>query len=216
MPLESAFGSHIAAGSGAGARESRACGSNGLDLAFCLRVAINLAAAIGALHRQGIIHKDVKPSSVLVDLASGHCWLTGFGIASRLPRQRQLPTPPEFIAGTLAYMAPEQTGRMNRSIDSRSDLYAPGITLYEMLTGTLPFSASDPMEWVHCHIARRPLPPEQRSQAVPALLTMMRTLESERSSWRRRVSAQTIQRRISLPSHQLCFRERRSWEVESL
>jgi PAS domain S-box-containing protein len=131
-------------------------------------VAINLAAAIGALHRQGIVHKDVKPASVLLDLASGHCWLTGFGIASRLPRQRQLPAPPEFIAGTLAYMAPEQTGRMNRSIDSRSDLYALGVTLYEMLTGTLPFSASDPMEWVHCHIARRPLPPDRRSEAVPA------------------------------------------------
>ena len=83
----------------------------------------------------------------------------GFGIASRLPRERQSPEPPEFIAGTLAYMAPEQTGRMNRSIDSRSDLYSLGVTLYEMLTGTLPFTASDPMEWVHCHIARQPMPP---------------------------------------------------------
>ena len=135
------------------------CGSKELDLASCLRVAINLAAAIGALHQQGIIHKDIKPANILADLASGRCWLTGFGIASRLPRERQLPAPPEFIAGTLAYMAPEQTGRMNRSIDSRSDLYALGVTLYEMLTGSLPFAASDPMEWVHCHIARRPLPP---------------------------------------------------------
>ena len=85
--------------------------------------------------------------------------LTGFGIASRLPRERQAPDPPETIAGTLAYMAPEQTGRMNRSIDSRSDLYALGVTLYQMLTGVLPFTASDPMEWVHCHIARQPVPP---------------------------------------------------------
>ena len=82
--------------------------------------------------------------------------LTGFGIASRLPRERQAPEPPEIIAGTLAYMAPEQTGRMNRSIDSRSDLYALGVTFYQMLTGRLPFSAADPMEWVHCHIARKP------------------------------------------------------------
>src|SRR6202035_470775 len=89
-------------------------------------------------------------------------------IASQLPRERQSPDPPEFIAGTLAYMAPEQTGRMNRSIDSRSDLYSLGITLYEMLTGTLPFTASDPMEWVHCHIARQPVPPGARSKEVPA------------------------------------------------
>ena len=99
------------------------------------------------------------------------CWLTGFGIASRLPRERQSPEPPEVIAGTLAYMAPEQTGRMNRSIDSRSDLYALGVTLYEMLTGSLPFTASDPMEWVHCHIARQPVPPAERRKDVPAAVS---------------------------------------------
>ena len=76
--------------------------------------------------------------------ATGEVWLTGFGIASRLPRERQAPEPPETIAGTLAYMAPEQTGRMNRSIDARSDLYALGVTLYQMLTGSLPFTATDP------------------------------------------------------------------------
>jgi serine/threonine protein kinase len=72
--------------------------------------------------------------------------LTGFGIASRLPRERQKPEPPELVAGTLAYMAPEQTGRINRSIDSRSDLYAFGVTLYQILTGSLPFTAANPME----------------------------------------------------------------------
>src|SRR5262249_3920790 len=76
-----------------------------------------------------------------------------------------------FIAGTLPYMAPEQTGRMNRSIDSRSDLYSLGVTLYEMLTGSLPFSARDSMEWVHCHIARRPVPPVERSAGVPTQLS---------------------------------------------
>ena len=93
--------------------------------------------------------------------------LTGFGIASRLSRERQAPEPPETIAGTLAYMAPEQTGRMNRSIDSRSDLYALGVTLYQMLTGVLPFTAADPMEWVHCHIARQPVPPSERLKNLP-------------------------------------------------
>src|SRR6266496_5526564 len=95
----------------------------------------------------------------------------GFGIASRLPRERQAPEPPEFIAGTLAYMAPEQTGRMNRSIDSRSDLYALGATLYEMVTGTLPFTASDPMELVHSHIARQPAPPGERLNGIPAVVS---------------------------------------------
>ena len=101
-----------------------------------MRVAIGLAVALGQLHGRGLIHKDIKPANVLVNDATGQVWLLGFGIASPLPRERQAPAPPEIIAGTLAYMAPEQTGRMNRSIDSRSDLYALGVTLYELLTGT--------------------------------------------------------------------------------
>lgn len=120
-----------------------------------LRVAIGLAVALGRVHKRGLIHKDVKPANILVNAVTDEVWLTGFGITSRLPRERQSPEPPEVIAGTLAYMAPEQTGRMNRSIDSRSDLYAYGVILYEMLTGALPFTATDPMEWVHCQIAER-------------------------------------------------------------
>jgi PAS domain S-box-containing protein len=127
-----------------------------LAVLLFLRIAIPLAGALRHVHERGLIHKDIKPANILVDAASGRVWLTGFGIASRLPRERQAPTPPEVIAGTLAYMAPEQTGRMNRSVDSRSDLYALGVTFYEMLTGALPFTAADPMEWVHCHIARQP------------------------------------------------------------
>ena len=139
------------------------------DLARFLHLAINLARALGHVHQRGLIHKDVKPENVLVDDA-GHVWLTGFGIASRLPRERQTPAPPEIIAGTLAYMSPEQTGRMNRSMDTRSDLYSLGVTLYQMLTGVLPFAAADPLEWVHCHIARQPMAPVDR-RAVPEQLT---------------------------------------------
>ncbi|MFM0342122.1 trifunctional serine/threonine-protein kinase/ATP-binding protein/sensor histidine kinase [Paraburkholderia fungorum] len=137
-----------------------------LDLTRFLCIAIGLAAALGQAHRQGLIHKDVKPANALVDDA-GRAWLTGFGIASRLPRERVPPVPPEIIAGTLAYMSPEQTGRMNRSVDSRSDLYSLGVTLYEMLTGSLPFAGSDPMEWVHCHIARLPVSPRERMPDIP-------------------------------------------------
>jgi PAS domain S-box-containing protein len=145
--------------------------SGPMKLMQFLRIAIPLAAALRRMHEQGLIHKDIKPANVLVDMASGRAWLTGFGIASRLPREHRGPEPPEVIAGTLAYMAPEQTGRMNRSVDSRSDLYALGVTFYEMLTGTLPFTAADPMEWVHCHIARQPVPPDERVAGMPGPLS---------------------------------------------
>ena len=134
-------------------------------------LAVGIAAALGNAHQRGLVHKDVKPANILVNCADGRTRLTGFGIASRLPRERQAPEPPEVIAGTLAYMAPEQTGRMNRSINSRSDLYALGVTFYRMLTGSLPFSAGEPMEWVHCHIARKPVAPAQRLESVPAVLS---------------------------------------------
>ena len=136
-----------------------------------LRLAIGIAPALGEAHRRGLVHKDVKPANILVNCADGLTRLTGFGIASRLPRERQAPEPPEVIAGTLAYMAPEQTGRMNRSIDSRSDLYALGVTFYQMLTGRLPFSAADPMEWVHCHVARKPVAPAERLESVPIAIS---------------------------------------------
>ncbi len=126
------------------------------DVGDFLALAIGAATALGKLHQRGLIHKDIKPANIVVHCVDGHVRLTGFGIASRLSRERQAPEPPETIAGTLAYMAPEQAGRMNRSIDARSDLYALGVTLYQMLTGVLPLSAADPMEWVHCHIARKP------------------------------------------------------------
>ena len=140
-----------------------------LDLTSFLNIAIGLAVALRQVHRHGLIHKDIKPANVLVNEA-GNVWLTGFGIASKLPHERQAPAPPEVIAGTLAHMAPEQTGRMNRSIDARSDLYSLGVTLYQMLTGALPFAVTDLQEWVHCHIARQPTPPVNRV-TVPEVLS---------------------------------------------
>jgi PAS domain S-box-containing protein len=142
-----------------------------LELTRALRIAIGLTTALCQVHRHGLIHKDIKPENVLVDDAD--CvWLTGFGVASRLLRELQPPAPPEIISGTLAYMAPEQTGCMNRSVDARSDFYSLGVTLYRMLTGRLPFTAADPMEWIHCHIARQPTSPGTRA-AVPEPLSSL-------------------------------------------
>ena len=142
-----------------------------LELTRFLQIGVCFTAALSSLHERGIVHKDIKPGNVLVDAASGRVWLTGFGKAISLARQPLAPEPAQTIAGTLAYIAPEQTGRMNRSIDSRSDLYSLGVILYQILTGTLPFVASDPLELVHCHIARLPAPPEERRKEVPATLS---------------------------------------------
>jgi serine/threonine protein kinase len=187
--------------------ESRLCG---MEVGNFLHLATGIAAALSKVHRRGLVHKDIKPANILVNCTTGEVKLTGFGIASRLPRERQPPSPPESIAGTLAYMAPEQTGRMNRSIDARSDLYALGVTLYQMLTGSLPFTASDPMEWVHCHIAKKPVPPSERLGNIPAPLSQIITkllakMAEERyqtaagleSDMRRCLAAWEAQRRIN-------------------
>jgi len=139
-----------------------------IETATFLRLAISIAAALSKLHQSGLIHKDIKPTHIFVDCTHGEARFTGFGLASHLPRERQAT---EIMAGTLAYMAPEQTGRMNRSIDSRSDLYSLGVTLYHMLTGELPFRALDVMQWVHCHIAKMPPSPSSRIDAVPEVLS---------------------------------------------
>ena len=139
-----------------------------MEVGHFLRLATRIALALGKLHQRGLVHKDIKPTNILVKSATGEVWLTGFGIASRLSRERQAVEPPEALTGTLAYMAPEQTGRMNRSINSRSDLYALGATFYKMLTDVVPFAATDPMELVHCHLARRPVPPADRVKEIPS------------------------------------------------
>ncbi|HEV2984674.1 MAG TPA: AAA family ATPase, partial [Vicinamibacterales bacterium] len=142
-----------------------------MEVDVVLRVAIGIAAALRHLHARGLIHKDLKPANVLLDDTTGHVWLRGFGISSSLPRERRVPEPPEFIVGTLAYMSPEQTGWMNRSVDARSDLYSLGVVLYELLTGNLPFIAVEPMAWVHSHIAKRPVPPRSKRPDLPKMLS---------------------------------------------
>jgi predicted ATPase/signal transduction histidine kinase len=146
-------------------------GPGGLSTEAFLRLAVPLARTVGELHDAEVIHKDLNPSNIVVDPALSTVKITDFGIASRLPRVHREATSPERLEGTLAYLSPEQTGRMNRAVDHRSDLYALGATFYEMLTGRTPFAASDAMELVHCHLAVRPAPPGDVQPAVPEPLS---------------------------------------------
>ncbi|MEO0534693.1 MAG: AAA family ATPase [Cyanobacteria bacterium P01_A01_bin.123] len=132
-----------------------------------LRIALGLTEILGTLHQQRVIHKCLEPRHILIHPTTGEVKLTDFSIASLLPRETQILKSPGHLEGSLAYLSPEQTGRMNRGIDYRSDFYALGVTLYELFTGYLPFETQDPMALLHCHIAQSPIPPTQRNAAVP-------------------------------------------------
>lgn len=144
-----------------------------LSIPLFLRFAIGITKSLVQLHKLEIVHKDIKPANILIDPSTGETRLIGLGIASMIPREQQAPVPLEVIAGSFPYMAPEQTGRMNRSIDARSDLYSLGVSFFQMLTGTLPFFANDPIEWVHCHIARQPTPPSKLRAEIPKVLSQL-------------------------------------------
>ncbi|MGL5063177.1 MAG: AAA family ATPase [Microcoleus sp.] len=136
-----------------------------------LAIAIQLANGLAQIHQNQIIHKDIKPHNIIINPETERVKITDFSIASRLGRENATSSYPKFIEGSLAYMSPEQTGRMNRVIDYRSDFYSLGVTFYEMLTGELPFSASDPLELVHCHIARIPAPPNNLNPEIPEVVS---------------------------------------------
>ncbi|WP_442936894.1 AAA family ATPase [Nostoc sp.] len=121
------------------------------------------------LYRERIIHKDIKPANILINPETKQVKLIDFSIASLLPRETQTLINPNVLEGTLAYISPEQTGRMNRGIDYRTDFYSVGVTFYELLTGKLPFASNDPMELVHCHIAKMPMALENREE-IPQVL----------------------------------------------
>lgn len=129
-----------------------------LELKEFLSIAIQLADTLGKLHDNKIIHKDIKPTNIIITPATLEVKITDFSIATRLSRETQTLNHPTLLEGTIAYISPEQTGRMNRSIDYRTDFYSLGVTFYEMMCGEVPFQATDPMELVHCHIAKQPVP----------------------------------------------------------
>ncbi|BAY08541.1 trifunctional serine/threonine-protein kinase/ATP-binding protein/sensor histidine kinase [Calothrix sp. NIES-2098] len=140
-----------------------------ITLVEFLAIAIQLTNILNGLHQNRVIHKDIKPANILIHPQTKQIQLIDFSIASLLPKETQEIKSPNVLEGTLAYIAPEQTGRMNRGIDYRSDFYSLGVTFYELLTGELPFISDDPMELVHCHIAKMPTALEKREK-IPQVL----------------------------------------------
>ncbi len=146
-------------------------GEAGLPLAELLDIALHLTRTLGGIHAHDIVHKALTPEDVLFDPANGAIALAGFGIASELDQERQAVQMSRRLEGPLPYISPEQTGRMNRDLDYRSDYYSLGVLLFELLTGKLPFQADTLLEWVHSHISRLPPAPHEISPRVPEALS---------------------------------------------
>ena len=136
-----------------------------LPLGAGLSLASELAATLDAFHRAGLIHRDIRPANILIDLDRRRARITGLGLTSEIPRERRAET--GKLEGAPAYMSPEQTGRTHRLVDYRTDFYSLGVTLYEMFTGRPPFEATDALGWVHAHVARRPPPLEELAAGIP-------------------------------------------------
>lgn len=145
--------------------------SRQLQLTESLKVAIQVISALINLHNNNIIHKDIKPKNIIINPQTGEVKITDFGIASRLSKENPFLSNPNSLEGTIAYISPEQTGRMNRVIDYRTDLYSFGVTFYELLTGQLPFQATDPLELIHCHIAVTPIAPHKLQPEIPLVIS---------------------------------------------
>ncbi|MBN1364721.1 MAG: diguanylate cyclase [Syntrophaceae bacterium] len=143
------------------------------DLKSFLEISAKIAQTLGSIHVKKVIHRDIKPHNILINQKTGAVKITDFGISTVLTHENDEVYNPDFIVGTLAYMSPEQTGRMNRAVDYRTDLYSLGITLYEMITGRLPFESHDhdPMEIIHSHIAIMPKPPTKLDAGIPVIIS---------------------------------------------
>ena len=169
-----------------------------LTVAACLQVAHQLAGILHDLNTHHIVHKDIKPANILIHPDTGQIKLIDFSIASRLPKETQAFQNPKGLEGTLAYLSPEQTGRMNRGIDYRTDFYTLGVTLYELLTQTLPFKSDDPLELVHCHIAKTAKPVHQINPAVPQTVSAIVAKLMAKNAENRYQSARGLQHDIEI------------------
>ncbi|MGE5660401.1 MAG: AAA family ATPase [Actinomycetota bacterium] len=142
-----------------------------LPILSFLSLAIQTAEILHEVHQKNIIHKDINPQNILLEPDFLTVKLIDFSIASRLSRETPSASNPDLLAGTLAYISPEATGRMNRVVDYRADFYSLGVTFYEMLVGQLPFMSEDSLELVHCHIAKNPIPPHQVNSQIPQAIS---------------------------------------------
>ena len=136
-----------------------------------LTIAIKTTQIVGQIHAANIIHKDINPANIVLNPSTGEVKIIDFGISTQLTRENTTLKNPNILEGTLAYISPEQTGRMNRPIDYRTDFYSLGITFYELLTNQLPFTANDALELVHCHIAKQPLTPSELNPEIPQVIS---------------------------------------------
>jgi len=145
--------------------------SHPFTLSEFLSLAIQIADILAQVHQQQVIHKDINPSNIVFNPKTGQLKIIDFGISTVLSRENPTLRNPNVLEGTLAYISPEQTGRMNRALDYRTDFYSLGASFYELLTGQLPFQIDDAMELVHSHIAKHPTPPHQHNADIPQPLS---------------------------------------------
>lgn len=145
--------------------------SQNIDIVETLKLAIKISEALSHVHRSNIIHKDLNPSNIVFNSDTGQIKLIDFGMASALPRETLFLDYHDILEGTLAYISPEQTGRMNRSLDYRTDIYSMGVTFYQMFTGELPFISNDPLEVIHYHLALEPVAPYLINRHIPQMLS---------------------------------------------
>lgn len=174
-----------------------------LGLSEALDLAIRLTRILGAIHTAGVIHKDLNPSNILYDSATGRVAVVDFGIATLLTCENPSHTVSGGLEGTLAYIAPEQTGRTNRALDFRSDYYSLGVTLFELFTGRLPFPQADPMETVHAHLAKRPPAMHEIREDIPGQLSEIVAKLLEKGADERYQSARGIYMDLEECAHRL-------------
>ncbi|AKT38393.1 trifunctional serine/threonine-protein kinase/ATP-binding protein/sensor histidine kinase [Chondromyces crocatus] len=163
-----------------------------LPIARVVTLAIDVVGILEAIHQRGVVHRDLTPATIAMRSGDETIKFIDFGLASLLPEHGSTFTSPGGLQGSLAYMAPEQTGRMNRPIDYRADYYSLGVTLFELLTGHLPFTSGDGIELVHAHIARQPPSPRLSTPEVPEVLAAIVLKLMAKSAEGRYQSAQGI------------------------
>jgi len=138
-----------------------------MPISTFLPLAIDVAKILGRIHTANVIHKDINPGNIVLNPSTGVIKIIDFGISTQFNRTNPVFKSPHGLEGTLAYLSPEQTGRMNRSLDYRTDFYSLGVTFYKLLTGQLPFPTTDILELIHCHLAKSPIPPHELNNTIP-------------------------------------------------